>query len=73
MSTSRLRKANGPVPDILEGDTFQMVGLDTHDRMAEADGLYRYAGYREIGDYNSNPSANRWFDKALARLARGFT
>ena len=23
-------------------------------------------GYREIGDYNSNPSANRWFEKAVA-------
>jgi hypothetical protein len=28
-----------PVPDNLEGDTFQTVGLDTHDRMTEADGL----------------------------------
>jgi hypothetical protein len=62
-----------PVPDILEGGTFQMVGLDPHDRMTEADGWYRSAGYRETGESHSNPSANRWFDKALVRLVRGFT
>jgi GNAT superfamily N-acetyltransferase len=42
------------------------VRLDTHDRLSEANGLYEAVGYRRIGDYNGNPSANRWFEKPLA-------
>jgi GNAT superfamily N-acetyltransferase len=45
---------------------FETVRLDTHDRLGEANRLYRGAGYREIPDYNGNPSANRWFEKSLA-------
>jgi GNAT superfamily N-acetyltransferase len=44
----------------------EAVRLDTHDRLSEANGLYTAAGYREIPDYNGNPSANRWFEKSLA-------
>ena len=28
--------------------------------------MYRAAGYREIPDYNSNPHADRWYEKCLA-------
>jgi Acetyltransferase (GNAT) family len=42
------------------------VRLDTHERLTEANGLYRSMGYREIDDYNGNPSANRRFEKVLA-------
>jgi GNAT superfamily N-acetyltransferase len=45
---------------------FDAVRLDTHDRLSEANGLYRAMGYRRIDDYNGNPSANRWFEKPLA-------
>jgi len=45
---------------------FGTVRLDTHDSLAEANRLYEGAGYREIADYNGNPSANRWFEKPLA-------
>jgi GNAT superfamily N-acetyltransferase len=44
---------------------FRAVRLDTHDRLTEAVRLYRRAGYRQIQDYNSNPSANIWFEKSL--------
>jgi GNAT superfamily N-acetyltransferase len=45
---------------------FGTVRLDTHDALTEANRLYEGAGYREIPDYNGNPSANRWFEKPLA-------
>jgi GNAT superfamily N-acetyltransferase len=45
---------------------FEAVRLDTHDRLVEANRLYAAVGYREIPDYNSNPRANRWFEKRLA-------
>jgi GNAT superfamily N-acetyltransferase len=45
---------------------FDAVRLDTHDRLSEANALYRSMGYRPIDDYNGNPSANRWFEKPLA-------
>jgi GNAT superfamily N-acetyltransferase len=45
---------------------FEVVRLDTHDRLPEAIRLYRSAGYREIDDYNSNPRSNRWYEKPLA-------
>jgi GNAT superfamily N-acetyltransferase len=45
---------------------FETVRLDTHDSLNEANRLYAGAGYREIADYNGNPSANRWFEKSLA-------
>jgi GNAT superfamily N-acetyltransferase len=48
------------------GHGFQAVRLDTHDRLGEANEMYRGAGYREIPDYNSNPRSNRWFEKPLA-------
>ena len=45
---------------------FELVRLDTRDRLAEAIRIYRAAGYREIPDYNGNPRVNRWFEKRLA-------
>lgn len=45
---------------------FELVMLDTRDRLAEAIRIYRAAGYREIPDYNGNPPVNRWFEKRLA-------
>lgn len=45
---------------------FKAIRLDTHDRLNEAVGMYRGAGFREISDYNSNPRSNAWFEKPLA-------
>ena len=39
--------------------------LDTGRHMAPAVGLYRATGYVEIDDYNGNPDAGWWFEKAL--------
>jgi GNAT superfamily N-acetyltransferase len=39
--------------------------LDTGDRQPHALALYESAGYRGIGDYNGNPFASYWAEKAL--------
>jgi GNAT superfamily N-acetyltransferase len=41
------------------------VRLDTSDYLAEAIGLYRAAGYREVAAYNENPKASLWFEREL--------
>jgi DNA-binding MarR family transcriptional regulator/GNAT superfamily N-acetyltransferase len=41
------------------------VRLDTNAALTEAAALYRSAGYREIGAFNEEPHANRWFEKQL--------
>jgi len=45
---------------------YEAVRLDTGDQQPEAVALYRALGYREIEDYNANPEASFWFEKALA-------
>jgi GNAT superfamily N-acetyltransferase len=39
--------------------------LDTMAAMAEAGALYRSAGYEPIADYNGNPLAAVWMERAL--------
>jgi DNA-binding MarR family transcriptional regulator/GNAT superfamily N-acetyltransferase len=39
--------------------------LDTNHTLAEAQALYRSAGYREIARFNDNPYADFWFEKQL--------
>ena len=41
------------------------VRLDTSDYLTAAIALYRAAGYREVADYNDNPKADLWFERAL--------
>lgn len=41
------------------------VRLDTGRHMVGALALYRTAGYHEIPDYNGNPHAGHWMEKAL--------
>ena len=41
------------------------VRLDTNRTLAEAQSLYRKAGYRDIARYNDNSYADFWFEKAL--------
>ncbi len=42
------------------------IRLDTNSRLVEANGMYLAAGFRRIGDYNSNPRSDRWYEKSLA-------
>jgi GNAT superfamily N-acetyltransferase len=55
--------------DALEGSArelgFAISRLDTGDRQPSARRLYLGAGYREIPDYNGNPLARFWFERAL--------
>jgi GNAT superfamily N-acetyltransferase len=39
--------------------------LDTSRYLTPAVALYRSAGYREVSDYNGNPKADLWFQRAL--------
>ena len=39
--------------------------LDTGDRQREALALFASNGYRQIDDYNANPSASYWFERPL--------
>ena len=44
---------------------FRALRLDTEARMAAALRLYRDAGFAEIADYNGNPRAGVWMERAL--------
>ncbi|WP_210495572.1 GNAT family N-acetyltransferase [Patulibacter sp. SYSU D01012] len=44
---------------------YRTLRLDTGDRQAEAQALYRSLGYREIPDYNGNRLATLWFERAV--------
>ncbi|MBX3581391.1 MAG: MarR family transcriptional regulator [Rhizobiaceae bacterium] len=43
------------------------VVLDTNRSLAEAQSLYRKAGYRQIERYNDNAYADFWFEKRVGR------
>jgi GNAT superfamily N-acetyltransferase len=43
----------------------ERLRLDTGDQQPEALGLFRNLGFREIDDYNGNPFASYWMEKAL--------
>jgi DNA-binding MarR family transcriptional regulator len=45
------------------------VVLDTNRSLAEAQSLYRKAGYREIPRYNDNAYADFWFEKEIGQAA----
>ncbi len=42
------------------------VVLDTNERLAAAQSLYRSSGYVDVEPYNDNPNATHWFRKPLA-------
>lgn len=44
---------------------YQMVRLETQKSLAEAQQLYRNAGYREVEPFNDEPYAHHWFEKSL--------
>ena len=39
--------------------------LETNRALAEAIGLYRASGYREVGAFNDEPYAHHWFEKTM--------
>ena len=39
--------------------------LETNRTLAEAQSLYRSAGYREVEAFNDEPYAHHWFEKTL--------
>lgn len=39
--------------------------LETNRTLAEAQALYRKAGYREVAPFNDEPYAHHWFEKKL--------
>ena len=41
------------------------VVLDTNERLAAAQHLYRTSGYTDVEPYNDNPNATHWFRKEL--------
>jgi len=43
--------------------------LETNHALAEAIGLYRDAGYREVAAFSDEPYAHHWFEKTLDRPA----
>lgn len=55
--------------DALESEArglgMRCVRLDTNRALAEAQAMYRKAGYREIPRFNDNPYADFWFEKSL--------
>ena|ERR1700722_1962394 len=51
--------------DEARGLACRLARLDTGRRMVAALALYTAAGYRGIPDYNGNPHAGHWMEKAL--------
>jgi DNA-binding MarR family transcriptional regulator/GNAT superfamily N-acetyltransferase len=47
------------------------VRLETNQTLAEAIGLYRASGYREVAAFNDEPYAHHWFEKTLDPVLRG--
>jgi DNA-binding MarR family transcriptional regulator/GNAT superfamily N-acetyltransferase len=43
----------------------RVVRLETNRNLAEAIGMYRASGYREVAPFNAEPYAHHWFEKEL--------
>jgi ribosomal protein S18 acetylase RimI-like enzyme len=43
----------------------RIIRLETNKTLGEAIGLYRAAGYQEVGAFNDEPYADHWFEKRL--------
>jgi DNA-binding MarR family transcriptional regulator/GNAT superfamily N-acetyltransferase len=49
----------------------RVLRLETNRSLAEAIGLYRTAGYREVTPFNDEPYAHHWFEKRIGPSQRG--
>jgi DNA-binding MarR family transcriptional regulator/GNAT superfamily N-acetyltransferase len=50
---------------IARDNGFDMLRLDTNEALKEAQAFYSKEGYEEVGRFNDNPYAHRWFAKRL--------
>jgi GNAT superfamily N-acetyltransferase len=57
----------GALEDAARDLGYSTVRLDTGPRQAHAQAMYEAAGYRPIGNFNANPVASFWGEKALGR------
>lgn len=64
-SRGHARRLLGALEDAARELGYRRVRLDTGARQPHARALYGSAGYAEIADYNGNPYASFWFEKAL--------
>jgi ribosomal protein S18 acetylase RimI-like enzyme len=55
----------GALEEAARAAGYERARLDTGSRQPEALALFRSAGYEAIPDYNGNPVASFWFEKAL--------
>jgi DNA-binding MarR family transcriptional regulator/GNAT superfamily N-acetyltransferase len=47
----------------------RIIRLETNKTLSEAIGLYRAAGYQEVGAFNDEPYADHWFEKNLGEAS----
>ena len=59
------RKILGHLEEAARHAGLKSVQLDTNKVLAEAQALYRSAGYKAIARYSDNPYAHHWFGKDL--------
>jgi GNAT superfamily N-acetyltransferase len=59
------RRLLGELDRIAAEHGCRAIRLDTSAYLREAIGLYAAAGYDEVADYNGNPKADLWFERAL--------
>ncbi len=59
------RRLLGELHAIAAARGCRAIRLDTSSYLHEAIGLYAAAGYREVPDYNGNPKADLWLERAL--------
>ena len=60
------RRMIGELEGVAKTQGYAVVRLDTGAEQPDAVRLFKAAGYREIADYNGNPFASHWFEKAFA-------
>jgi DNA-binding MarR family transcriptional regulator len=60
------RRLLGALEDKARALGYGAVCLETHDSLAEAQQLYRSAGYEQVPPFNDEPYAQFWFEKALS-------
>jgi GNAT superfamily N-acetyltransferase len=60
------RRILGDLEGLARSRGLRAIRLDTNARLVEANRMYIGAGYVQIEDYNSNPRADRWYEKSFA-------
>jgi GNAT superfamily N-acetyltransferase len=63
--SGRARELLRALEDAARGLGYEVVRLDTGPRQPHAERLFRDAGYAPIANFNRNPAASFWGEKAL--------